>query len=111
MLPVPEDHVAHVANAQAVHQDVAHRHLSGDLRGDFAALFSQLQNVSRAENKDPVAPVAQLFCDLGLGDQMPVFAVDRNGDLWLDQGIDQLDVLLAGMAGYVHVLEDHVGPL
>ena len=42
---------------------------------------------------------------------MTVFTVYRDRVFWFYQGVDQLDFLLAGMSGYVNVLEYDVGTL
>ena len=42
---------------------------------------------------------------------MAVLTVHRNRILRLHQGIDQLDLLLAGMSGNMDILEDYVGTL
>ena len=39
---------------------------------------------------------------------MAEFAVDRNCIFGMHQRIDQLDLFLAGMTGYMHILEDHL---
>ena len=43
--------------------------------------------------------------------QMTIFSMDRDRIFRFDQGIDQLDLLLAGMSGYVGILEDNLRTL
>ena len=44
-----------------------------------------------------------------LGFHMTKFAVNRDRIFGMHQRIDQFDLFLAGMTGYMHILEDHLG--
>ena len=107
MLAVAQDHVADVADPEAVDQDIADL----DLLADEGLVLRDLQDIAGAEDEDILLVVAQFTRDLGLGLEMAVFAVHGNGIAGLDQVVDQLDVLLAGMTGGVYVLGDDIRAL
>ena len=44
-----------------------------------------------------------------LSGKMTVFSMYRNRVFRTDQRIDQLDLLLTGMSGYVNILENNLG--
>ena len=65
----------------------------------------------RDRDEDIVLTDAQTFCNLGLCLQMLVFTMHGYCVLRMDQGIDQLDLFLAGMSGYMSILENNICPL
>ncbi len=107
MLPVTQHHITHIADAQAVHKDTAHRHTSGHI----CLIFIQLQHIAGGQNKDIILVNPQILCNFSLSLQVLVLSVYRNRIPGMHQGIDQLDLLLTGMSRYMSILEDHVRPL
>ena len=107
VLAVSEDDVAHVSHAESVNQDVADRNTVRHLR----AVRCQLKHVSRLQDKNILFGDTQFLNKLGLSLEVTIFSVHGNGIFWLDQSIDQLNILLAGVSGYMNVLEYDVRPL
>ena len=71
----------------------------------------QLQHVAGLQDKDVFLRDAQIPCDIAVRDEVLVFAVNRDRILRLHQRIDQLEILLAGVTGDMHILEDDVRAL
>ena len=109
MLAVAQDHVAHVADAKAVHQHAARGHLAHDGQ----AVLAHLDDLADLRDDDVFRPGAQRLGQLRVLPQLRILAVDGQEILGLDQRVQELDLLLAGVAGDVHLAQlavDDVGP-
>ena len=109
-LPVVEDHGPHIAHAGAVH-----KHLSGG-NGRLAlhVLGGQLDNGAVFSHADAVGIHAHGLRHPLVDLQHPLLAVQRDEEPGLGQGVDDLQLLLAGVAGHmqhVRLVIHHVGPL
>ena len=107
MLAIPQDNISHISYPKTIYQKRAGLYMAGHL----GRLLIQLQNIPCLQDKDMIVIESQIPGDPRLTLQMTVFAVNRNGILRLHQRVDQLDLFLAGMAGYMCILEDHVRSL
>ena len=101
MLAVAQDHAAHVAHAGSVHKDPSRR---DDGPGELAGLGGQLDDLAHVPDHDAGRAHAHLPGQLRMDLQHPLLAVDRDEEPGLDQGVDQLELLLAGVAGDVQTL-------
>ena len=68
-----------------------------------------LQNNSGVQNTNIVIGISKFLCNKLLRSQMTVFTMYRNCIFRLHKGVDQLDFLLAGMSGYMCILENNLG--
>ena len=107
MLPVAQHDIAHVANSQAIHQ---HR-FDIDLPRNLTGVAIQLQNIAIVENKRISPIVAQIRDQIRMAFQVTEFTVNRYKILWLYQAVDQLQLFLARMSGYVRILENNIRSL
>ena len=110
MAAVPQHHAAHVAHAGAVHEHLAR----SDGAGQLAALGGQLNDPADVADDDVAGLHAHLAGQLGVDLQHALLAVDGDEELGLDQGVDDLQLLLAGVARNVQgalPLVEHLGPL
>ena len=105
MLSVPENDISHIAHAQTVHENGT----TGHMAGNFRFLLIQLQHISGMKDENVVLRNAQGRGNIRLGFHMTVLSVNRDRIFRMHQRIDQLDLLLAGMAGNMNILENHVG--
>ena len=78
---------------------------------DLGALLADLQHIARMEHHDVFLGDPQGFCQFLLGHPVAEFTMDGDGIFGMHQGIDQLDLLLAGMARYMGILGDHLRSL
>ena len=99
VLAVAQHHVAHIAHAQAVHQHRA----GGNLLAQVAALAVHLDHLPDLRDDDVLAGHAHGFGQLRVLPEHAVFAVDGDEILRLHQRVNQLQLLLAGVAGNVHL--------
>ena len=109
VLAVAQDHVAHVADAKAIHQHAARGHLAHDGQ----AVLAHLDDLTDLRDDDVFRPGAQRLGQLRVLPQLRILAVDGQEILRLDQRVQELDLLLAGVAGDVHLAQlavDDVGP-
>ena len=106
-MSISQDDAAHVPDAQSVHQDPACLHLSGDPAG----ILRELDHIARGHEQDVLLRHADGLRDLHLGLAVTVLAVHRNRELRPQQGVHQLDLLSAGMAGHMGILEQDLGAL
>ena len=107
MLAVAQDDISDIADTQSVDQDIADL----DLLADSCAVFRELEHIARTENENILFLVSKRAGDFGLCLEVAEFTVDRDGVSGLDQVIDQLDVLLTGVSGCVHILADNISTL
>ena len=107
MLPVAQHHIAHIAHAEAVHQDRSDGHSAVH----FRLLAVHLQHVAGLQHENILFRNAQILGDLRLRLPVLVLAVDRHRIARLHKAVDQLDLLLTGMSGNMHILKDHIRPL
>ena len=107
MLAVPKNDISHVADAKSVYQ-----HFAGvDLVHYLGLLAVKLQHVAGLQHEHVLLGDAKRQGQAGVGFPVAELAVDGDGVLRFHKGVDQLQLLLTGMSGYVGILEDHVGPL
>ena len=107
VLAVAQHHSAHVAHAQAVDQHGAVGHHAGHVQ----LVLIQLDHVADLRDHHVVLRHAQLLGQLGVVVQVAVLAVHRNEELRAQQRVNQLQFLLAGVSGDVHLGQgfvDHV---
>ena len=104
---VPQDHVAHVAHAQAVHHHRAGRHRLAGLQrvGGQADVLADLGDV------DVLGRDAQALGGHGVLFQLLVLAVHRQKELGRGEGENELLLLLAGVAGNMHVVHGFIDDL
>ena len=110
MAAVPQDHAAHIAHAGAVHEHLAR----GDGAAQLAGLGRQLDHPADVADEDVPGVHAHLAGQLGVELQVALLSVDRDEEFGLHQAVDDLQLLLAGVAGHMEgelPLVDHVGPL
>src|SRR5699024_7088492 len=110
MAAVPPHHAAYVAHAGAVHKHLAR----GDGATQLAGLGGELDHPADVADDDVVGSHAHLPGQLGVDLQVALLPVDGNEELGLDQAVDDLQLLLAGVAGHVEghgPLVHHVGSL
>ena len=74
-------------------------------------LSVQLQNISGRKDENILLRDSQIFHNMLLCSQMTVLTMDRNGIFRFYEGVDQLDLLLAGMSGNMDILENNLGSL
>ena len=99
VLAVAQHDVAHVAHAQAVDHDRAGLNRAGDVR----LVLRELQHLAQLQDDRIVCGHAHLHRDFGMALQHSVLAVHRNEVLRPHQRLHELELLLAGMAGDVHI--------
>ena len=107
MLAVPQHHAAHVAYASAVHQDLA----GGDGACQLAGLGGTFDDPTDVGDQDVLGVHAHLTGDGGVLLQVALFAVEGDEETGLHQGVDDLQLLLTGVAGDMESLQlvvDHV---
>ena len=104
MLSISQYYISDITDTQTVDQNSSYGYSAIDL-GLFLADF---QYISGGQDEDIVLTDAQTLCNLGLCLQMLVFTMHGYCVLRMDQGIDQLDLFLAGMSGYMSILENNI---
>ena len=104
MLSISEDHISYITDTQSVYQD----RTDGYPSGNFRLFLADFQYISGREDENIVLADTKALCNLRLCFQMLVFTMDRNCILRMDQGIDQFDLFLAGMSGYMGILENNI---
>ena len=97
VLAVAQHHVAHVADAQTIHQNAA----GGHHARDGQTVLTHFDDLTDLGNNNVGTLYAQLFRQLGVLPEVGIFAVDRDEVLLLAQGMEKLDLFLTGMAGNV----------
>ena len=110
MLAVPQDHAAHVAHAGAVHQDLTRRHGVTQAAG----LVGAVDDPADVADQDILRTHAHLPRQSGVLLQMALLTVNGDKVAGLGQGVDDLQLLAAGVARDVQALQlvvDHVGAL
>ena len=110
MLPVPQNDAADIADTGAVHHDLA----GGNRPSQLAGLGGALDDLADVRNDDPLRGHPHLLGQLGVLLQVPLLAVHGDKVLGLAQGMDDLQLLLAGVPGDVQPFQlvvDHVGAL
>ena len=110
MAAVPQHHAAHVAHAGAVHEHLAR----SDGAPQLAGLGGELDHPADVADDDVVGGHPHLLGQLGVDLQMALFPVDGDEELGLHQAVDDLQLLLAGVAGHMEgqrPLVDHLGSL
>ena len=110
VLAVPEHHAAHVADAGAVHQNAARGHIAGELAGGLG----QLDDPAHVGDDDVLGVHAHGLGQPGVGPEMALLAVDGDKELGLNQGVDDFQLLLSGVAGGMEVgllVADHIRAL
>ena len=109
-LAVPHDHGAHVTHAGAVHVHLAGGHGAVELEG----LGRQLDDGAVVGNGDVVALHAHVLSQLAVDLEHALLAVEGNEEAGLGEGVDDLQLLLAGVAGHmqdVRPVIDHLHAL
>ena len=110
VLSVPEHDAAHVAHAVAVHKDPP----GGHGAVDAGAVGVHLNDLADVGNDDVPGVHAHPLGQLGVDFQVPLLAVDGDKKPGLHQGVDDLQLVGAGVAGDVELpgpLVDHLGAL
>ena len=109
MLPVPQHHVPHVADAEPVHQDAARGHLLA--QGQLVHVH--LDDLADFGNDDILAQGSHGFGQHRVLPEHAVFPVHGDKVFRPDQRVHQLQLLLARVPGDVHLRQgavDHLGP-
>ena len=110
MLAVPQHHAAHIAHAIAVHEYLPR----GDGAVDLGGVLGELHDLADVADEDMPGVHAHLAGQLGVGFEMALLPVDGNEEPGLDQGVDDFQLLLAGVARDVEgaaALVDDLGVL
>ena len=110
MLPVPQDHSAHITHTGAVHEDLS----GGDSAVFFAGLSGQFKHGADLTDVDVPAVHAHGFCQPGVELQVPLLAVEGQEELGLHQSMDDLQFFLASVAGNMEAFAlfvHHIGTL
>ena len=100
VLPIPQNHAAHIADTAAVHKDLT----GGNNAVFLAGLAGEFKH--RADLADVNVPGVHThgLGQLGVDLQHPLFAVDGQEEPGMHQTMDDLQLLPAGMAGGVQPL-------
>lgn len=104
MLSISQYYISDITDTQTVYEDRAYGYSAADL----CLLLADFQYIAGGQDENIVLADAKVLCDLRLCFQMLVFTMDRNCILRMDQGIDQFDLFLAGMSGYMGILENNI---
>ena len=107
MLAVAKHDVSDIADSDPVYQDIAHL----DLFTDNGSVFSELQDITGMQDKNILFVIPQTSQELRLGLEVPVLSVNGDAVSGLHEVVDQLYVLLAGMAGGMDILGNDVRAL
>ena len=110
MLPVPKDHAAHVPYAQAVHQHLP----GGNGARKLCRIPGELDDPADVADDDMVGIHAHLTGKLRMALEVTLLSVDGNEELGLHQGVDDFQLLLAGVARHMEVRQlviDHLRAL
>ena len=107
VLAVPQDHVAHVAHAQAVHHDGT----GGDRLAQLHLVLAEDNVGTILRDQDVAGGDAQTGRREGVLLELLVLAVHRQEIFGLGQSEHQFLLLLAGVAGNVHVVHALVDDL
>ena len=102
MLSVPEHDIPNIPDAQSVYEDRACVHLVHNLRG----VLIHLQHISGLDDEYIFLRDAEGLRHFRVGFQVTVLAVHRNRVFRLYKRIDEFQLFLTGMSGYVGILED-----
>src|SRR5712692_1414008 len=93
-LAVAQDDLSDISDAQAVYKDVATGYMVGDLEG----LWSDFDNISILGDDDMVGGNFHGVSQLGMQDELAVFAVNRHKELRVEQGQHQFQLFLGTMS-------------
>ena len=96
MLTVTKYDITDITNPQTIYKD----RTCMNRAGNCCTVCIQLQNITGSKDKDILFRNTKIFYDMFLCSQMTVLTMDRNGIFRFYEGVDQLDLLLAGMSGY-----------
>ena len=110
-LPVPQHHRAHVAHAAAVHQ---HGAGGGRIVGDLDGLGGQLDDAADLRQHNVLPVHAHLHGQIHVAAEHLLLPVEGDEEPGLGQGVNDLQLLLAGVAGDVEgigLVVDYVHPL
>ena len=75
---------------------------------NLAGILADFHNITGGHNEYILLRNADRRCDGAVRYKMAVLTVYRKCKLRMQQGVDQLDLLLAGMAGYMGIFGDHL---
>ena len=106
MLTVTKYDITDITNPQTIYKD----RTCMNRAGNCCTVCIQLQNITGSKDKDILFRNTKIFYDMFLCSQMSVFTMNRNRIFWSYQRIDQFDFFLAGMSGYVNILENTFAP-
>ena len=98
---VAEDVLVHIANAEAVDVDVA----GLDAAREAGLFLVDLEDITVGEDEGVAFGHAHTLREAGVGDEVAVLAVDGDEVLGLEDALDDLELVLAGVATDVHVLD------
>ena len=101
VLAVAQHHVAHVADAQAVDEHLAAGHRARHVH----RRAGQLDDLAVLRDMHVLVVHAQRPGQVGVVVQVAILAVHRDKELRMHQRVDQLELLLAGVAGDVYLGE------
>ena len=104
MLTVTKYDITDITNPQTIYKD----RTCMNRAGNCCTVCIQLQNITGSKDKDILFRNTKIFYDMFLCSQMSVFTMNRNRIFWSYQRIDQFDFFLAGMSGYVNILENNL---
>ena len=79
-----------------------------DLVHYLGLFIADFKYISRVQDKDILLWNSQVLGKSRIGFPVAVLAMDRDRVFGLYQGIDQFQFFLAGMSGYMGILEDDV---
>ena len=105
MLTVTKNDISYISYTKSVYQDCSCVYSACYL----CTLAVKLQNISGCKDKDILFGDSKFLNYIFLCGQMSVFTMNRDCIFRFYQRIDQLDFFLAGMSGYVCILENNLG--
>ena len=83
-LPITQNNVTDVSDAQTIHKDISHRYFPGYL-GRFTVQF---QDIAGLKNKDIFFLIPKFSREGSLGFQVTILSVHGNCILWFNQRVD-----------------------
>ena len=104
VLAVTQYNVSDIAHTKTVYQDAAVLYMIHNLAG----ILADFHNITGRHNEHILLRNADRRCDGAVCYKMAVLTVYRKRKLRMQQGVDQLDLLLAGMAGYMGIFGEHL---
>ena len=104
MLSVAHYNISNISDAKTIDKYRSNLHFIYHI----CAFIIQFQYISGRKHKNILFRDTKLFCNSGLGDTVFVFSMDRDGIFRANQRIDQFHLFLAGMTGYMGIVENNL---